>query len=89
MRFVHFQTIDDQGNPQRDIYINADLVRSVTAMQPYGKNQRSKLSFASDDSVLIGVTAEEAQRKLQGIATPEAPKSPLRVVEAPKPGAKP
>src|ERR1700736_6627816 len=88
MRFVHFNTIDDQGVHQRDIYVNSDLVRSVTAMQPYGKNARSRLSFASDDSVLIGATADDAQRKLQGGgATPDATgKPPLRVVETPKSG---
>jgi hypothetical protein len=87
MRLVHFDTIDDQGNRVRDIYVNPELVRSVTSMQPYGKNQRSKLSFASDDSVLVGVCAEEAQRKLQSGGTAEAMgKSPLRVVETPKPG---
>jgi hypothetical protein len=84
MRLVHFDTIDDQGNRQRDIYINPECVRYVTAMQPYGKNQRSKITFAMDDSVLVGVTAEEAQRKLQsGGATDAAGKSPLRVVETP------
>ena len=66
MRFVRFDTIDDQGNKVRDIYVNPDLVRAVTSMQPYGKNQRCKLTFAMDDSVLIGISAEDAQRKLQG-----------------------
>jgi hypothetical protein len=86
MRLVHFDTIDDQGIRQRDIYVNPDLVRAVTEMQPYGKNPRSRLSFASDDSVLIGATADDAQRKLQGgsAAAPEtAGKTPLRVVETP------
>jgi hypothetical protein len=88
MRLVHFNTIDDQGVHQRDIYVNPDLVRYVTAMQPYGKNQRSRLAFASDDSVLIGVTADDAQRKLQGGGTADAAgKLPLRVVEMPKSGA--
>jgi hypothetical protein len=87
MRLVHFNTIDDQGVHQRDIYVNPDLVRSVTAMQPYGKNQRSRLSFASDDNVLIGVAAEDAQRTLQGGGTADAAgKPPLRVVETPKAG---
>jgi hypothetical protein len=90
MRFVRFDTIDDQGNKVRDIYVNPELVRAVTSMQPYGKNQRCKLSFAIDDSVLIGISAEDAQRKLQSGAIGEAPgKSPLRVVETPKPTPKP
>jgi hypothetical protein len=86
MRFVRFDTIDDQGNKVRDIYVNPELVRSVTSMQPYGKNQRCRLAFAMDDAVLIGISAEEAQRKLHGGAIGEATgKSPLRVVETPKP----
>jgi hypothetical protein len=84
MRFVHFDTIDDQGNRQRAIYVNPDLVRYVTAMQPYGKNERCRLAFASDDGVLVGVSADEAQRKLQGGGALEATgKSALRVVETP------
>jgi len=84
MHLVHFNTIDDQGNHLRDIYINPTLVRYVTAMPPYGKNDRSKITFAIDDSVLVGATAEEATRKLQGTGAPDVTdKSPLRVVETP------
>jgi hypothetical protein len=84
MHLVHFNTIDDQGNRLRDIYINPELVRYVTSMQPYGKNERSKITLAMDDSVLVGVTAEEARRKLEGGAAADTTeKPPLRVVETP------
>lgn len=84
MRFVRLDTIDDQGNKEREVYVNPALVRSVTAMQPYGKNQRCRLSFASDDNLLIGGNAEEVQRKLQGGgAADTAGKPALRAVETP------
>jgi hypothetical protein len=84
MRFVRFDVIDDQGNKERDIYVNPALVRCVTSMQAYGKNQRSRITFAADDNVLIGGSAEEAHLKLQGTAPAEpAGKPVLRAVETP------
>jgi hypothetical protein len=85
MRFVRFDVIDDQGNKERDIYVNPALVRCVTSMQAYGKNQRCRLTFAADDNVLIGGSAEDAQQKLQATGPADTAGKPvLRAVETPK-----
>jgi hypothetical protein len=82
MRMIQFEVIDEQGNRERDIYINPEHVRAVTSMQAYGKNQRTRISFGFDDNVLVRGTADEVQLKLQGREVPPAAEAPtLRVVE--------
>lgn len=84
MQFVHFDVIDDQGNRERDIYVNPEHVRSVISMQPYGEKQRARLSFGADDNVLVAGSADEVRRKLQAGARSDAANEPLlRAVEAP------
>ena len=72
MPFVHFDAINEQGHKERDIYVNPLQVRAVTSLPPYGKRQRARIAFASDDSLLVGGDADEVRRKLQGEIVPDA-----------------
>ncbi len=76
MPFIHFDAIDEQGHKERDIYVNPLQVRTVTALAPYGKRERSRIAFAADDSMLVSGSADVVCRRLDGEALPEPASAP-------------
>jgi hypothetical protein len=76
MPFIHFDAIDEQGNKERDIYVNPQQVRAVTSLPPYGKRERARIAFSADDSLLVSGTADGVRRKLDGEILPEPAQAP-------------